>query len=369
MATVEDTVSKIIEAPTWNQRIAEIRLIPEKHGIGEHQRIYALVAQRLYVSELSPDFAFIPESDFYKQDHFEFVYEYTVQATDYFNRTSTEELAEIISSNPCSLLVFRTIAGLTRDELSKSTMIFKDSEGTERTEPISSSKLDSMERKGARANKNQNHLLAATLNSVMNGELFGSAPPNFRSKQQKPDTEKGWETVRKFALQGVPYSVLLHQRHYGGSFRQVLDATSSKRGVRLEDAVETLFKNNGIPYVRTGSSNQGEIAKKFGITVTPSPDFVIHDQDDRLKAVLECKLTNDGGTARDKASRFNSLREESVRLGGVPVIAVLGGLGWERINDALGPVIRATEGRVFTLSCLSDMLQLSPFQELIGFKS
>lgn len=366
MATVEETVEKIIEAPTWDQRIAEIRLIPEKHGLGEHQRIYALVAHRIYVSQLSPDFAFIPESDFYEQNYFESVYDYTLQATKYFTRTSTEQLSEILSVYPRSLLVFRTISGLTRDEFSKSTMIFGE---TEDCEPVSSSKIDSMERNGVSASKRQNLSLAATLNSIMSGELFGTTPPSFRSKQQKPDTQKGWDTVRNFAREGVSYSVLLHQRHYGGSFRQILDATSSKRGVRLEDAVEELFRENSIPYIRTGCGNQGDIARRFGITVTPAPDFVLHDQSDRLKAMLECKLTNDGGTARDKASRFNSLREEGVRLGGVPIIAVLGGLGWERINDALGPVIRATEGRVFTLSTLSELLQVSPIQTLIGLNS
>ena len=82
--------------------------------------------------------------------------------------------------------------------------------------------------------------------------------------------------------------------------------------------------------------------------------------------MLECKLTNDGGTARDKAGRFRTLRGESVRLGGVPLIAVLGGLGWTRVNDTLGPVVRDCDGRVFSVGNLPEMLTVSPFPSLLG---
>lgn len=164
----------------------------------------------------------------------------------------------------------------------------------------------------------------------------------------------------------MPFAILLHQRHYGGAFRQVLDATSTQRGDLIEDAVEILFVEQGVPFIRTGGHNQSEIADRFEVRVTPAPDFVVFDRDGTLRAMLECKGTNNGGTARDKALRFARLREESVRLGGIPLIAVLGGIGWARINDALGPVVRDTEGRVFTLSTLRTMLELSPFSTLIG---
>lgn len=76
------------------------------------------------------------------------------------------------------------------------------------------------------------------------------------------------------------------------------------------------------------------------------------------------RAPNDGGTARDKALRFARLREESVRLGGVPLLAVLSGLGWERVNDTLGPVVRDCDGRVFTLANLPEMLTVQPLPAL-----
>ena len=53
---------------------------------------------------------------------------------------------------------------------------------------------------------------------------------------------------------------------------------------------------------RTGSHNQGEIAARFGVTVTPATDFLAFDASATLRAMLDCKATNDGGIARDKAT-------------------------------------------------------------------
>jgi hypothetical protein len=146
----------------------------------------------------------------------------------------------------------------------------------------------------------------------------------------------------------------------------VLDATSEQRGNLIEDAVEDLFTTAGIYFIRTGSHNQAEIATRFEVTIKPAPDFVVYDSAGVLRAMLECKGANDGGTARDKALRFERLRDESLRLGGIPLIAVLSGLGWTRVNDTLGPVVRDTDGRVFTLATLPEMLTVAPFPSLVG---
>ena len=62
----------------------------------------------------------------------------------------------------------------------------------------------------------------------------------------------------------------------------------------------------------------------------------------------------------------DEFRAESTRFGGVPVFAVLAGLGWQRTGDALGPVIQATDGRTFTLSTLDEMLTVQPLPALQG---
>ncbi len=365
MANIQETITRVAEADSWDHRIAQIRLIPLNHGTNEHQGIYAEIARLLYVPHLAADFAYIHEDYFYGREYFEQVYADAHAATEGFTKVTEAELTSALKDNPRTLLVFRTITGLTKGEFAHATIMAGKPIGLS---PLKQNKVDAMERKGTAATFEQVSVAAKTISQIIDGSLFGVPPGDLVSKQAKPDTENGWPSVRLFASSGVPFSLFLHQRHYGGAFRQVLDATSTKRGDLIEDAVEALFSEHGIPCIRTGSHNQGEIATRFEVRVRPAPDFVVFDNSGTLRAILECKGTNDGGTARDKALRFARLRGESIRLGGIPLIAVLGGIGWARVQDALGPVIRDTDGRVFTLSTLSSMLKMAPFPSLIGLK-
>ena len=363
MTKAGGTIDRIVEASDWNQRVAQIRLIPQHHGTGEHARIFAEIARLLYLPHLAPDFAYIHEASFYEPKFFAAAYDAAHRATAGFTEITEDDLTKTVQNEPRTLLVFRTIMGLTREEFAQSTTLAGQPVGLP---PLTSGKIDSMERHGSAINSDQARAAAKTLRLVMDGTLFGEPPAGLRSKQAKPDTAQGWDSVQEFAASGVPFAMFLHQRHYGGAFRQILDATSTRRGNLLEEAVETLFQEQRVPFIRTGSNNQAEIASRFEVRVTPAPDFVVFDSSGSLKAMIECKGTNNGGTARDKALRFRTLREESIRLGGIPLLAVLGGMGWTRLNDALGPVVRDTEGRVFTLSTLHAMLEVAPFPSLIN---
>lgn len=362
MTSVAETVDYITAASSWDQRVARIRQIPQRHGYDDWPAIHAEVARLLYVPHLGADFAYVHPMDFYESDYFERAYEAAAGLTAAFELVSVDNLADAIRREPRCLLVFRTITGLTRSEFAASTSLVGEATGRR---PIAVSKVDSMERSGNSVSEAEALVAADTIDRIMSGSLFGDPPGDLRSKQDKPDTVDGWETVRRWAQRGVPYAMFLHQRHYGGAFRQLLDATSERRGDLIEDAVEALFQANGIPYIRTGSHNQRDIADRFEVTVLPAPDFVVYDSSNRLQGLLECKGANDGGTARDKALRFERLRDESIRLGGVPLIGVLGGLGWTRVNDTLGPVVRDCDGRVFTLATLPEMMQVAPFSSLV----
>lgn len=364
MATIKETVRNISAAPTFDARVAEMRKIPGRHGTDDWQEIFAQVAREVYVPALTPDFAYIHSDDsFYSESHFREAYRLAADATNEFSNTTEATIAATLEDSPLSLLAFRVITGLTREEFAHAVSIACPDV------KMSGASIDGHERSGKAMKPERATQLARTISRLVLGNLFGSPPsPNVQTKQAfKSDTRSGWDSVHSYAVHGVPYSSLLHQRHYGGAFRQLLDATSTKRGNIIEDAVEELFSSNKVPYIRTGAHNQGDIAKRFGLEVRPAPDFVVFDEkSDTLMAILECKGANDGGTARDKALRFNKLRAESQRLNGIPVIAVLGGIGWRRVNDTLGPVLQDTEGRVFTLSTLPEMLTVSPLITLVG---
>lgn len=359
----QETIDRIAAAESWDDRVARIRQVPQRHGTDEHAGIYADVARRVYVAHLAPDFAYVHGAGFYDLEHFQAAYVKAYSATDGFTKVTVDVIAAVMEAEPTTLLVFRTIAGLLKNEFAASTRLVGEGLGLP---GLSASKVDSMEKVGTTTSAAQARVAAVTVGAIMAGTLFGDPPGALRSKLQKPDTHGGWSTVQGLAASGVPYGTFLHQRHYGGAFGQVLNATSTLRGDLIEDAVEAMFQNQGAPYIRTGSHNQAEIERRFEVTVRPAPDFVIFDRSGTLRGMLECKAANDGGTARDKALRFARLREESIRLGGVPLFAVLGGLGWTRVNDTLGPVVRDCDGRVFTLANLPEMLTVQPFPSVIG---
>lgn len=359
-AQVEATLGAIADSSTWNERVQLIRAIPGAYGSAQHQAIYAAVAERVYVPHLTPDFAYIHWREEYGLPVITKAYDLAHSLSAGFSKVDVESLAEVIDAEPSTVRIFRLLLGFTTQEFAASTLLAAEPLGLP---ALSNGALKSMEN-GKPAPKNAAKLAAIVIDQAIRGVLFPAPDGEIRSKVDKPDTAKGWESVREFADNGVPFPVLLHQRHYGGAFRQLLDSTSGKRGDLLEDAVEDLFTANGIKFIRTGPANHAVIEKTFGLTVKPAPDFIVHDDTGSLKAILECKQANDGGTARDKASRFTGLRNESVRLGGVPLFAVLAGLGWRRTADTLGPVVRDTDGRVFTLQTLEEMMEVEPFSQL-----
>jgi hypothetical protein len=356
-AKVED----IWAAETWDRRISLIRQIPEEFGRGQHQDVYAAIAHAVYVAELAPDFAYVHWRDEYELSAIERAYSKALTLTQRFTETDADGLEAAIIVEPETLRIFRLFLGFTTQEFAASSTIIASELGSK---PLSNGLVKSMEA-GRPVRGMAAKIAAAVLDRAMRGELFPPTPGDVRSKITKPDTTDGWQTVRKYAAENVPFPVFLHQRHYGGAFRQLLDATSGKRGDLLEAAVEELFNARGIRFMRTGPNTKAQIANKFGLTVLPAPDFVVHDEAGSLKAILECKQANDGGTARDKAARFASLRAEGVRLGGIPVFAVLAGLGWRRTGDTLGPVVRDTDGRVFTVKTLEAMMTVEPFPGLL----
>jgi len=360
MTTVEEAVASIAEAPSWDARIAAMRLIPEQFGTASHQEVYSAIARAVYVPSLAPDFAYVHWHQDYELPLAQQTYEQAYELTDGFSRVGVDDLVRAMTEAPATLRVFRLILGFTAQEFAAATALVVDAVAR----PLTTARIRGIE-SGSPAKPKILQQCAAVIDQTMRKTLFGSSPSSeIRLKTDKPDTIDGWASVQKYAAGGVPLALFLHQRQYGGAFRQLLDATSSKRGDVIEDAVQELLENLQIPFVRTGSHNQEEIATRFGLTVKPAPDFVMFDAKGVLRAILECKGANDGGTARDKAARFRSLREETKRLGGIPLFAVLAGLGWTRTADALGPVIRDTDGRTFTIPTLPQMATVQPLPTL-----
>lgn len=359
---VEELVSEI-DGGSWPERVAAIRSVPAEFPGREHSSVYAEIARSVYVPSLAPHFHIIPWPErFRDRDGFMAAYQVTADATDNFSNAGPDEIATALKADPRSLRIFRLIIGYTPTELATTLRAFEDV----------SVPVDALEDGGSLSSRAEAALpaLARLIANIVGGTGGYDVSDElrergFRGKTDKPDTEDGWETANRFATKGVPYPELLFQRWYGGAFRQLQDAGGSLKGDLLEDATQALFEDNGVPFVRTVPGTQATAGETFGVTVQPAPDFILHDGT-TARGLLECKSASDGGTARDKAARFNALRRETERLGGIPVLAVLEGLGWRRVNDALGPVVRDCDGRVFTPATIAELLKVDPARDLIG---
>lgn len=358
---VGDLVNRVERGP-WPERIAAVRSVPVEFPGRDQASVYAEIARAFYAPELAPHFHIIPwPKRFRDRDGFLDAYRTAVAVTDDFSNVSGDTIAAAIREDPRSLRIFRLIIGYTPKELSEAARAFEDI----------SIPVDSLEN-GAAVTSRVDEALPA-LGRLISEIVDGSAgydisdelrDRGFLGKTEKPDTEGGWAKVSQFAADGVPYVELLYQRWYGGAFRQLQDAGGKLKGDLLEDATEGLLIEHGVPFVRTGPGPDASVAEIFGVTVQPAPDFIIHDGE-TARGLLECKSASDGGTARDKAGRFGGLRREANRLGGIPVLAVIEGLGWRRVNDALGPVVRDCDGRVFTPATIGDLAEVDPVRDLL----
>jgi hypothetical protein len=359
---VQELVGKI-NSGSWQERVAAIRSVPDEFIGREHSTVYAEIARSVYVPNLAPHFHIIPwPARFLGRDDFMTAYKVAADSTANFSETGPEEIAAALKTDARSLRIFRLIIGYTPNELATTLRAFEDV-----SVPVD--KLEDGGKLSARAAAAL-PALARLISNIVTGTGGYDVSAElrrrgFKGKTDKPDTEVGWESVRKFAKEGVPYSELLFQRWYGGAFRQLQDSGGSLKGDLLEDATQALFEENEVPFVRTVPGTQAEAGEAFGVKVQPAPDFILHDGK-TARGLLECKSAGDGGTARDKAGRFSILRQEANRLGGIPVLAVLEGLGWRRVNDALGPVVRDCDGRVFTPATLGEMLAVDPVRDLTG---
>ena len=143
----------------------------------------------------------------------------------------------------------------------------------------------------------------------------------------KADTKRGLESIMNLAGMGVPYAMLLYERFLGRPFAGHRDSVSELVGDTLELAVEDVLTKAGISYRKT---KRAERIEGFDQT----PDFIIPSEFNP-QVIIEAKITEDDGTARDKVTRIQHLGELS--LAGRPpqnpkyeVIACIGGRARDR---------------------------------------
>lgn len=91
-----------------------------------------------------------------------------------------------------------------------------------------------------------------------------------------------------------------------------------------------------------------------------APDFVVPDEISP-EVVIEAKITNDDGTARDKVDRIVNLATDSrkrVEEGrkGFQVVACIDGRGFGVRKERMRRLLTELDGKVFTLRTLDQLI-------------
>jgi hypothetical protein len=148
--------------------------------------------------------------------------------------------------------------------------------------------------------------------------------------------------------------MLLYERHLGRPFASHRDAVSELVGDVMESAIEERLSRARITYRKT---KRAERIPGF----EQAPDFIVPDEINPV-VVIEAKITGDDGTARDKVTRIErlaSMRDERIRAGqpGFQVLACIDGRGFGVRREDMRRMLQRTEGKIFTLSTLDQMIQ------------
>ena len=305
---------------------------------------------------LESEFLVMPKGDgFVEYPVFEQGYEALKQATGGFRSLSPEIVMACVKTVPVSVIVIRTILGFTPPEwayvATQHTKI-EVNQGFVRTldrdirlAPLTPLKLSSMRAERVNA-------LVVTACAFLKKNVPKVARDKIH-RLDKADTKTGLDGIKSLADIGAPYAMLLYERFLGRPFAGHRDSVSDLIGDSLESAIEDVLSKAGISYRKT---KRAEKIRGFEQT----PDFIIPSEFNP-QAIIEAKITEDDGTARDKVARIQRLGTLSMegRPKGKPkyeVIACIAGRGFGVRREDMKKMLLATRGKVFTLQNLDKLV-------------
>ena len=127
-------------------------------------------------------------------------------------------------------------------------------------------------------------------------------------------------------------------------------------GEVVEGAIKDVLTASKISFRET---NRAERVTGFDQT----PDFIIPDEFNPV-AVIEAKLTEDDGTARDKVTRVQRLQTLRDQTGHTyDVIACIAGRGFKVRREDMRRLLQATDGKVFTLPTMHLLIDQTRIRE------
>ena len=312
---------------------------------------------------LESEFLIMPKgAGFVEYPVFERGYEALKAATEGFTKLDPDQIYSLTVSEPISIVVLRSMLGFTPPEWGYVT---EQKTGI----PITQGFIRSLDRKVRMAPEtklNTNGVVKERLKAIIKTacQLLSDGVPEVDIKQlhrlNKADTKQGLDSIINLSRIGVPYAMLLYERFLGRPFAGHRDSVSEIIGDSLESAIEDVLSQSAISFRKT---KRAERIEGFDQT----PDFIIPSEFNP-QIIIEAKITEDDGTARDKATRIQHLGELSLagRTINNPryeVIACIGGRGFGVRREDMKKMIIATRGKVFTAKTLNQLVECTRLRE------
>jgi len=293
-------------------------------------------------------------SGFIPYERFGEAYDVLFSKTEGFGDFSRERIWNAFIADNLVFVVIRTILGLSPPEwadLTLETTGVKVSQNQART-------YDRAFREQSKTDftLNARNKLEAMINTAISiiPKKITDIPEGTIHRFDKVDTKNGIPSIKHVAQRGVPYSILLYERFLGRPFASHRDAVSEMIGDIMEIGVEKELEKNGVPFRKTARAEKID-------GFDQAPDFFIPDEW-RPKVVIEAKITQDDGTARDKVTRIQhlaSISNKRKQNGETPfqVIACIDGRGFSIRASDIQKLIRDTGGKVFTMKTLPMLIE------------
>jgi hypothetical protein len=297
-------------------------------------------------AELKSSFLEMPRGEgFIDYATFERGYQALKRATGDFETVTPVTVETAVAEAPISFIVFRTILGFTPPEwayITTETTAVPVDQGAARSidrnlrlKPLTPRPLGSI-----LTDQRIRAMIEAGVKILLDGAK--TEIPTLLHRLDKADTKEGIKSVEAVADLGVPYPVLLYERFLGRPFASHRDSVSELVGEVVEAAVKDVLTDGKVSFRDT---KRAERVTGFD----QAPDFIIPDEFNPV-ALIEAKLTEDDGTARDKVARVQRLRTLRDEAGHTyDVIACIAGRGFKVRREDMRRLLQATDGKVFTL--------------------
>jgi hypothetical protein len=303
-------------------------------------------------SSLSSDFLIMPKGNgFVEYSAFEEGYEVLKETTKGFVFLEPLSIYKKTIACPMIFIVLRTMLGFTPPEWAYIT-------SSRCNIPVTQGQIRSLDRTirlnyqvPLRLSGDSEVRLMALVETACE-LLSGGAPVvenNWLHRLDKADTAHGITDIKRLSDMGVPYAMLLYERFLGRPFAGHRDSVSELIGDGLENAIEDVLSKANLSFRKT---RRAERINGFD----QAPDFILPSEFNP-KIVIEAKITEDDGTARDKVTRVQHLAELSEKClrdngSAFIVVACIGGRGFSIRREDMKKLLLAARGKVFTPSTL-----------------